>query len=428
MKVNAEKIDKHTTVLEIEVGEAEVTKAYDRAFQKLAQQVNIPGFRKGKAPRKILENRIGKEAIKEEALEIIFPETYSAALDEVKIVPVDRPKVEVVQMEENKSLIYKATVVGKPEVQLGEYKGVKVEKPAYDVSDEMVEEQLDNLRQRYAKMIVLDGAELQNGDFAIIDFEGFIDGEPFKGGKGEGYPLELGSATFIPGFEEQLVGAKAGDNITVKVTFPEDYVPEFAGKDAEFKVTVKDVKRKELPALDDEFAKEASDFSTIEELKADIRNKLEETAKARNEREYHENIVKQVVENASTDIPETMIEQRTVKMMNDFASNLQQRGLSIEQYLDYAKTDVAALKESYKASAQKAIKTDLVLEAIAEAEKMEVADEDIQAEIVRLATMHKATPQQVLDILVSEGRLGDVRFNALLNKAMRLVIESAETN
>jgi len=426
MKVNAEKIDKHTTVLEIEVGVEEVNKAFDRAFVKLAQRVNIPGFRKGKAPRKILETRLGKDAIIEEALDIAVPETYGAALDETKIVPIAKPKFEFGQMEENKPLIYKATVIGKPEVQLGEYKGVKVEKTAYDVSDKMVEEELATLQQRHAKMIVVEGVELKNGDFAIIDFEGFLDGVAFEGGKGEGHPLELGSGSFIPGFEEQLVGAKAGDNLTIKVTFPVDYSPELAGKDAEFKVAVKDVKRKELPTLDDDFAKEASEFETLEELKADTRNKLEVSEKARVEREQNEKVLEQVVQNASVEIPEMMVEQRALKMINDFSLNLEQRGLSIEQYMEYAKTTPSALKETYKGPALNSVKTDLVLEAIANAENIEVTDNDVSGEICRIAAMHKTSPKEVLDIMIAERRLNDIRHNALLHKAMKLIIESAE--
>jgi trigger factor len=427
MKVNAEKIDKYTTVLEIEVEAAEVNKAYDRAFQKLSQKVNIPGFRKGKVPRKVLETRLGKEAITEEALDFAIPASYSAALDEAKLEPVDRPKLDIVQMEENKPLIFKATVIGKPEVQLGEYKGVKVEKLVHTVDDTAIEEQLTNLQQRHAKMVVVEGVELQNGDFAVIDFEGFVDGQPFKGGQAEGYPLEMGSGSFIPGFEEQLIGTKAGESRTVKVTFPEEYfVPELAGKEAEFQVALKDIKRKELPALDDDFAKEASEFSSIEELKADLRNKLEETATARSEREYNENIIKQAVENAAADIPEVMVEQRAAKMVKDFALNLQQRGLSLQKYLEYAKTDVSALKESYKEAAKNAVKTDLVLEAIAKAEKIEAIDADVEAEIIRIAAMYQTTPKEVRDILVSEERLNDVRYNVLLNKTVQFITDSAE--
>ncbi|MEM5768515.1 MAG: trigger factor, partial [Bacillota bacterium] len=272
MKVNAEKIDKYSTVLEIEVDAAEVNRAFDRAFQKLAQKVNVPGFRKGKAPRKVLETRLGKEAVAQEAMDFVLPETYGAALQEVNLVPVDRPKLDLSELEENKSFSYKATVIGKPEVKLGEYKGIKVEKPVHAITDEMILEELAGLQQRHAKVVVMEGAALNNGDFAILDFEGFIDGEAFKGGKAESYPLEIGSGSFIPGFEEQLIGAKAGEQRIVKTPFPADYfVPDLAGKEAEFHVTVKDVKRKESPALDDDFAKEASEFATLEELKADVK-------------------------------------------------------------------------------------------------------------------------------------------------------------
>lgn len=424
MKVNAEKIDKYTAVLEIEVDTADVNKAYDRAFQKLAQKVNVPGFRKGKAPRKILETRVGKDGVKQEALDFAIPETISAALKEANIEAVDRPKLDVVQMEENKPLIYKATVTVKPEVQLGEYKGVKVEKPAEPVTDEEVMEQLNQLQQRHAKVVVLEGAEVNNGDFAILDFEGFIDGEPFKGGKAESYPLEIGSGSFIPGFEEQLIGAKAGEERTVKAPFPADYfVPELAGKEAEFKVTVKDVKRKELPELDDDFAKEASEFETLEELKTSERNKLEERAAARVQREYHDRVMKHVIDNAEVDIPPVMIEQRAAKMFTDFNLNLQQRGMNLGDYIEHAKTSLAELKERYTTAAKDAVKRDLVLEAIAKAENIEVTDEDVQKEVGRIAQMYSATPQQVMEILVAERRIQDVSYNVLLNKTFEFIME-----
>jgi len=427
MKVNAEKIDKYSTVLEIEVDEAEVNKAFDRAFQKLSQKVNVPGFRKGKAPRKVLATRLGKEAITQEAMDFVLPETYSAALKEANLVPVDRPKLDLGELEENKSFSYKATVIGKPEVKLGEYKGIKVEKPVHAVTDEMIMEELAGLQQRHAKVVVLEGAELNNGDYAILDFEGFIDGEAFKGGKAESYPLEIGSGSFIPGFEEQLVGAKAGEQRIVKATFPADYfVPDLAGKEAEFKVTVKDVKRKELPALDDDFAKEASEFATLEELKADLKNKLEEKAAARAEREYNDIVMQKVAENAEVDIPEVMVEQRAAKMMNDFTMNLRQRGLSLENYLEHANITVAQMKERYMETAKVEVKRDLVLEAIAKAENIEVNETDIQAEIERIAAMYQTTPKQVLDILVSEQRLGDVRFNLLLNKTFKFIMDQVE--
>ncbi|HWR55585.1 MAG TPA: trigger factor [Negativicutes bacterium] len=426
MKVNAEKIDKYSTVLEIEVDAAEVNRAFDRAFQKLAQKVNVPGFRKGKAPRKVLETRLGKEAVAQEAMDFVLPETYGAALQEVNLVPVDRPKLDLSELEENKSFSYKATVIGKPEVKLGEYKGIKVEKPVHAITDEMILEELAGLQQRHAKVVVMEGAALNNGDFAILDFEGFIDGEAFKGGKAESYPLEIGSGSFIPGFEEQLIGAKAGEQRIVKTPFPADYfVPDLAGKEAEFHVTVKDVKRKELPALDDDFAKEASEFATLEELKADVKNKLEEKAAARAEREYNDSVMQKVAENAEVDIPEVMAEQRASKMLNDFTMNLRQRGLSLENYLEHANITVAQMKERYMETAKVEVKRDLVLEAIAKAENIEVAETDIQAEIERIAVMYQTTPKQVLDILVSEQRLGDVRFNLLLNKTFKVIMDQA---
>jgi len=250
MKVNAEKIDKHKVVLEMEIPQPEVSKALDKAYHKLANQVNIPGFRKGKVPRSILEKRIGKEALLDEAFEIVAPRFYAQALQEQGIEPVGRPQIDVVTLQEDQPLVFKATVIAKPEVVLGEYKGLKVEQPAAEVSEEQISNHLESLRSRHARMVVAEGAELQNGDFAIIDFEGFVDGTPFNGGAGKAYPLEIGSGSFIPGFEEQLIGAKAGEERDVNVSFPEDYhVAELAGKPALFKVTVQGRKTERIAGI-----------------------------------------------------------------------------------------------------------------------------------------------------------------------------------
>lgn len=426
MKVTAEKIDAHKTVLEMEVPEAEVSKAFDRAYQKLASKVNIPGFRKGKVPRKVLEMRLGKEALMDEALEILIPNTYGKALQEQNIDPVDRPEIEVVSFEENKPLVFKATVIGKPEVTLGDYKDLKVKKPVVDITAEDVAKELDTLRNRNAKMVVAEGAELQSGDFAIIDFEGFVDGQPFKGGDAKGYPLEVGSGSFIPGFEEQLVGAKAGEDREVKVTFPADYfVPELAGKEALFKVKVNDIKRKELPELDDEFVKEVSEFNSLEELKADIENKLKETATSKAERDFRSGAVKAAVDNASVDIPEIMIEHEIDNMLRELDVNLQNRGLSLSKYLEMAKTDVDALRSNYRESAQNSVKADLVLESVAKSEKVEVKPEDLEAEVAAMAAGYQAPVDEVRKIILEEGRVAALAEQVLRKKAAKLIIDSA---
>lgn len=425
MKVAVEKIDNHKVVLEVEVEQAEVDKAFDRAYQRLANKVNIPGFRKGKVPRNILLARLGKEVLAEEAFELLAPQAYSKALDEQQIEPVSRPDIDIVQLEQGKPFIFKATVVAKPEVTLGQYKGLQAVAAPAAVSEEEINQKIEELRNRHAKMVVVPDAELKNGDFSIIDFEGFVDGEPFKGGDAKGYPLELGSGSFIPGFEEQLIGAKAGENREVKVSFPEDYfVAELAGKEANFKVAVQDVKRKELPEVDDEFAKDAS-FNSVEELKADIKNKLEVAASQKIEREYRNEIIKQAVEGVTVDLPEVMIEAKIDQMIEDLDVNLQSRGLKLDNYLQYMNTDLTALRGQYRESAGIAVKTDLMLDEIAKAEGLKVENEDLDREVHAMAHSYNASVDEVQKIIVEQGRVGALAQNVLRKKAMQLILDNA---
>ncbi|HWQ62685.1 MAG TPA: trigger factor [Negativicutes bacterium] len=425
MKVTAEKIDAHKTVLSLEVPQAEVAKAVDRAYHKLADKVNIPGFRKGKVPRKILEMRLGKAALMDEAFELLATPAYVKALEEQNIEPVSRPEIEVVTFEEDKPLVFKATVIAKPEIELGEYKGLKVAKPAVAVGEEEVNKQLENLRNRHAKMVVAEDAALAKGDFAIIDFEGFIDGTPFKGGEGKGYPLEIGSGSFIPGFEEQLIGAKAGEEREVKVDFPADYfASEMAGKTAEFKVKVNDVKRKELPAIDAEFVKEVSDFDSVEELKADIENKLKQTAEDKADREFRTNAIKAAVDNCTVDIPSVMVESEIDNMLREMDISLQNRGMSLAKYLEATKTDAAALRANYREAAVESVKTDLMLEAIAKAEKIEATPEELEQEIATMAAGYRAPVEEVRKIILAEGRLDSLAKSVVRKKSAQLVIDS----
>jgi trigger factor len=279
MKATMEKIDNNKVVFAIEVPQTEVAKAVEKAYRKLSNKVNIPGFRKGKTPRNILERHIGKEAILDEAFEILAGPAYEVALEENDVEPVSRPEIDVVTLAEDKDLEFKVTVIAKPELTLGQYKGLKVTEQAVEVTEEQVNAQIETMRKSHAKMVVAEGVAIADGDFAIIDFEGFLDGVAFPGGEGKAHPLQIGSNSFIPGFESQLIGVKAGETVDVTVTFPTEYhAPDLAGKEAVFKVTVNDVKRQELPELDDEFVKDASDFNTVEELKADVKNKLEVAA------------------------------------------------------------------------------------------------------------------------------------------------------
>lgn len=427
MKTTAERIEKNKVVLEMEVPQEEVAKALDKAYHKLAAKVNIPGFRKGKAPRKVIEMRLGKEALLDEAFDIIAPSVYSKALDEQKLEPVARPQIEVVTLAEDQPLVFKATVITKPEVKLGQYKGLKIEKKVDPVTEEKVAEELENLRNRHAKMVVAEDAAIENGDFAIIDFEGFVEGKAFEGGIGKSYPLQIGSGTFIPGFEEQLIGAKAGEEREVKVTFPESYhVADLAGKDAVFKVKVNDVKRKELPNLDDDFAKDVSEFETVEELKNDIKNKLEKAAEDKAERDLRNEAIKQVVENAEIDVPDVMVEGRIDNMINDLAINLENRGMKLDQYLAYANMNIDGLRENYREAALMNVKTDLVLEEIVKAEKIEATPEDLKAEVDGMAQAYGASAEEIEKIIRKQEYMGALVQSVLRKKAAQLIIDSVE--
>jgi len=422
-----EKIDNNQVVFEIEVPQAEVTKAVEKAYRKLAGKVNIPGFRKGKTPRNILEMRIGKEAIMEEAFEILASPAYGAALDENNIEPVSRPQIEVVTLAEDKDLVFKVTVVAKPEITLGQYKGLKVTEGTAEVTEEAITVEIENMRKKHAKMVVAEGVAIEDGDFAIIDFEGFVDGIAFPGGEGKAHPLQIGSNSFIPGFETQLLGVKAGETVDVKVTFPTEYhAADLAGKDAVFKVTVNDVKRQELPEMDDEFVKDVSDFNTVEELKADIKNKLEVTATEKARYEFRNEVIKQAVDNATVDIPEIMVEERISKMIEDMAANLERRGMNLTDYLKYMNSDMDALRQNYHDSALTSVKTDMLMEAVVRAEELEVSVEEIDAEIDVIAKGYGAELADVKAIINEQGRMSFVVDSILRKKAAELIIASVE--
>lgn len=425
MKVTAERIDNHKVVLEMEVPQDEVKKAMDQAYAKLATRINIPGFRKGKAPRKMIESRVGAQAILDEAFDIIAPRTYNDALKEQNVEPVGRPEIDVVTLAADKDLVFKATITAKPEIELGEYKGLKVEKKVEDVTDEDVQKQIDAMLEHNAKMVIAEGAELKDGDFAIIDFEGFMDGEKFEGGEGKSYPLQIGSGSFIPGFEEQLVGAKAGEERDVEVVFPAEYhAPNLAGKKAMFKVKVNDVKRKELPVLDDAFAKQTSAFATVDELRADIRKNLENAAAEKAENDRRANAIKQASDNAAVDIPEIMIESRIDHMLEELDISLQNRGMNLEQYLKFTKMDLEKIRGNYREAAEINVKTDLMLEAVAKKEEIKVEAADMQSEIVGMAKTYGATPKQVQKIIQEQGRIGDLIATIARKKAAKLIVDS----
>lgn len=423
MNVTVERVENEAN-LKITAPAAEVNAGYKKAVQKIADQANIPGFRKGKAPRAIIEMHYGKEAVKQEAFEIVANKAYSEALDQEKLIPVSDPKVEESTFEEGKDMELTIKVTLKPEPELGEYKGLHVEKKEVEVTDEQVDAQIKDMMGRDAKMVVAEeGAVIEKGDFAIIDFAGTVDGEPFSGGEGKGYPLEVGSNSFIPGFEDQLVGLSKGDSTDVEVTFPEDYfVKDLAGKEAIFKVNIQDVKRKELPELNDEYVASKTDFKTVEELRANYKERIEANAKA----EYEHELIDLAVANAKFSVPEIMIEDKISQMVEEMKMSLESRKMSLDMYMQYTGLDMAKIRENQRPVAEENVKTDLVLDAIAKAEDIQVDMADVDAEIAAISAQHGASPEEVKKIIKGNGTMGLLLANILRRKAAHVVIDSAK--
>lgn len=418
MEAKMEKIDVNVVKFEVKVEADKFKEALTRAYKKNVKKFNVPGFRKGKVPMNVVKKYYGVEVLLEDAVNFSIEGSYAEALKENNVRPVDFPKVEVVQAEEGKDLIYTAEVIVYPEVELGEYKGLNVEKKTYEVTEEEVSAKLKEMQEKNARVEVKEGA-IENGNIAVIDFKGFIDGVAFEGGEGHDYSLEIGSGSFIDNFEEQLVGAKAGDKVEVNVTFPESYgKEELNGKPAKFEVEVKEVKAKELPVLDDEFAKEVSEFETLEALKEDTTKKLEEANTARAEREYEEAILRSVVENAKMDIPAVMVEQEIDRMVQNLAQRLQYQGLTLEQYFQFTGTDAEKMREYMKENAETKVKTELVLEALQKAEKMEVLDEELKEKASEVSKLYGANDEKMVELLLQNQRealVADVMTSKVIN-------------
>lgn len=424
MKANWEKLENNQGVLTIEVEQAQVDEAVDQAFKKVVKQVNLPGFRKGKVPRKIFESRFGVESLYQDALEILFPTVYGQAVLETGISPVDRPEVDVDQMGKDQNWIIKATVTVKPEVQLGDYKGIAIEAKEFPVTDEEIDAELTKMQERSAELNVVEDGEVVSGDYAIIDFEGFVDGVAFEGGKGENYNLEIGSNSFIPGFEDQIIGMKKDEEKDVVVTFPEDYhSADLAGKEATFKVKVNEVKRKSLPALDDEFAKDVSEFETLDELKADIKNKLEKKAEEDKENYERQAVIEKVAENATIEIPEIMIESEVDHMMKDFEQRLSYQGINLDLYYQFSGLDEEKLREQMKEEASKRVRNSLTLEAISKAENVEVTDEEVEEEINSLADMYKRPVEEIRQFFAGRDQLEGIKNDIRIRKTIDLLVE-----
>ncbi|MCP8617034.1 trigger factor [Salirhabdus salicampi] len=427
MSTKWEKLEGNEGVLTVEVDAEEFNSALDKAFKKVVKQVQVPGFRKGKMPRGLFEKRFGVESLYQDALDIILPEAYTKAVDEAGIEPVDRPEVDVEQVEKGKNLIFTAKVTVKPEVKLGEYKGLEVEDVNTEVTDEDVENELKQQQERHAELVVKEEGKVEEGDTVVIDFEGFMDGEAFEGGKGENHSLEIGSGQFIPGFEEQLVGKEAGEEAEIKVTFPEDYQAEqFAGKEATFNVKIHEIKTKEVPELDDELAKDIDEnVETLDELKAKTRERLEEQKKNEADTQKREALISQATENAEVDIPEAMVNTELDRMMQEFEQRLQMQGMDLQTYFQFSGQDEEALKGQMKEDAEKRVRTNLTLEAIANAENIEVTDEDVEAELEKMAEMYQAEVAQIKQML--GGNTDALKEDLKVRKAIDVLVNESKS-
>ncbi|MCR5459925.1 MAG: trigger factor [Acetatifactor sp.] len=426
MSLQVEKLEHNMAKLTIEVGADELEKAIEKAYQKNKGKISVPGFRKGKVPRKLIEKMYGEAVFYEDAANALIPEAYDKALEECEEDIVSSPKIEVTSIEAGKGMTFTAEVALKPEVTLGEYKGVEVAKADTDVTDDEVMAAIDKERESNARAIVITDRPVKPGDETIIDFEGFVDGVAFDGGKGENYPLTIGSGAFIPGFEEGLVGANLNEEVDVNVTFPEDYqASELAGKAAVFKCTVKEIKEKELPELDDEFATEVSEFDTLEEYKADVKKNLEEKKISNAKREKIDAVIDAVVNNATMDIPEAMVTTMQRQILDEYAQNMQAQGLNLEQYMQYTGIDADTMMDQLKPQAESRIKGRLVLEAVAKAENIVATEEDFEAEIKTMAEAYGIEADKAKELLGEKGKKS-VMEDVCIKKAQEFIVENAK--
>ena len=425
MSLQVEKIEKNMAKLTIEVSAEDLDKAMEKAYQKQKSRISLPGFRKGKAPRKMIESMYGKGVFMEDAVNSLVPQEYTKALGECDLEIVSQPEINVTQMEPGKALIFTADVAVKPEVTLGDYKGVEVPKSEITVTDEEVDAEVKKEQDKNARTVAVEDRAAANGDITTIDFEGFVDGVAFEGGKGTDYALTLGSGTFIPGFEDQLVGANTGDHVEVKVTFPEEYqAKELAGKEAVFQCDVKKIETKEVPELDDEFAKDVSEFDTLAEYKEDVKKKLTEK-KEKEARTAKENAaVDKAIENAQMDIPELMTKTECRQMMDDFSRRMQQQGLSMEQYFQFTGQSMDKMMEDMKPQALKRIQTRLVLEKVAEAENIQPSEEEITEEIQKMADAYKMEADKIREA-IGESGLEQMKKDMAVQKAVTVIADAA---
>lgn len=424
--LKTETIEKNTVKLTIEVDSEAFKAAIEKSYKKNAKQIAIPGFRKGKAPRAIIEKYYGKSVFFEDAINFVCPDAYEYAVKESGIDPVDRPEIDIEKLDDNgDELVLTATVTVRPEVKLGEYKGISAEKKLYKTKVADVEAEVKAAREKNSRMVNVEDRAVKKGDFTVIDFEGFVDGVAFPGGKGVDHNLEIGSGQFIPGFEEALVGAKIGVEKEIDVTFPEEYhAEELKGKPAMFKVTVKSIQVKELPEVNDDFAKDLG-FDTLEEYKADIRAKLDKSNADRTAAEFEGNVIKEVVAKAEVEIPECMIDSAIEDMMRDFSYRLSSQGLSFEQYMQFTGMTPEGFKEQYKEQAEERVKSNLVISEIAKLENVEVSDADVEEELKNMAEMYGMEVDKLKEF-IKDGELESLKSELKLKKAVTLVVGAAK--
>jgi trigger factor len=426
MSAKFEKLEGNQGVLTVEVDAEKVNESLDSAFKKVVKQVNVPGFRKGKMPRPLFEKRFGVESLYQDAIDLMLPDAYTAAIEETGIDPVDRPEIDVEQIEKGKSFIFTAKVIVKPEVKLGEYKGIEVEKFDTTVTDEDVDNEIKGLQEKQAELVVKEEGKAELGDTVVMDFEGFVDDEAFEGGKADNYSLELGSGQFIPGFEEQLVGLGTGESKDVEVSFPEEYhATELAGKPAVFKVTLHEIKGKELPELDDEFAKDVDDeVETLDALKEKIKSRLEHDKKHQEEHHIQDTVVEKATAASEIDVPEIMFENEVDRMLQEFEQRLQMQGMNLELYFQFSGQNEQALRDQMKEEAEQRVRGSLTLEAIGKAENIEASEEELNEELEKMSSQYNMTVENIRAAL---GNLDALKGDIVARKTVQFLVDNSKT-
>ena len=425
MNLQVEKFEKNMAKLTIEVSADELEKALQNAYMRQKNKINMPGFRKGKVPRQMIEKMYGPEIFYDDAANSLIPKAYSEAYDECELEIVSQPEINVEQIEKGKPFIFTAQVATKPEVTLGEYKGLEVDKVSTRVTQKEVDAKIQEEAEKNARTITVEDRPVQDKDEIILDFEGFVDGEAFEGGKGENYPLTIGSGSFIPGFEEQLIGAEPEKEIEVKVTFPEDYHAEdLKGKDAVFKCTIHEIKAKEIPEIDDEFAAEVSEFDTLDEYKADVKAKIKEQKAADGKRKKEDQAVEKAIANATMEIPDAMVDTQARQMMDEFAQRIQAQGLTMDQYFQFTGMDREKMMEEMKPQALKRIETRLVLEAVAKAENIEISDEKLDEELAKMAEAYKMEVDKLKEFM-GDAEKKQMKEDMAVQEAVTFLAENA---